>query len=172
MQKNNNPNRLLVILAIVNLLAIAIWLAIFFFSQKLEASINDVISKLALEDAKGNYLATTAGDLRVTEEGRQIMNQSFIKLGDEASFLENIESLATSTKIEMSVSSFEKVDKTLHLVMQTKGSFARNYYFLSLLESLPYEMKINKATLSTNPGDIESGWSGRYDITISSYLDK
>jgi hypothetical protein len=170
--KKNNPNTLLIVLSVVNVFAIGIWTTMYLYSENIEAKMVKSMADLAVEEAKGEYLTGISGDLRTTEANRKLIESTFIKIGDESLFLENIERLATSTKVELKVFAFEKKEESLHLSMQTRGSFSRNYLFMSLLEKLPYELQINKVTLEKLENDGVNLWESHYDVSVMSYLEK
>jgi hypothetical protein len=170
--KKNNPNKLLIILGILNLCAVGLWFFMYTYSAGVNSQILESSIALAGEESKGTYVTGISGDLRSTEVDRKSIEQTFIKIGDEAHFLENIERLATSTKVEMKVFAFEKRDETLHLSMQIKGTFSRNYLFLSLIENLPYELRINKITIERLQDAGGNIWETHYDLSVISYLEK
>lgn len=171
--KKSSQNKLIITLCVVNIFAVGIWAVLYAYSLRIGTKLQKVNSDLLNEDAKGAYVTNIAGELRTSEENRELIDKTFIKFGDEADFLENIENLATTTKVEIKVFSFEQKDKTLHLLMQTRGTFSRNYLFLSLLESLPYEIVVNKISMEKLKEEANlNRWETHYDVSVLSYIEK
>lgn len=167
---SENKKGLLITLAIINIILIIVWLSIFIFAQKESRFLEEQYDSLATENEKEGYVRDVSRDLRETENLRTELGNFFVRAGEEASFLERIESLAKRAEVGVKVFTFEKDEKIIRLSLESNGTFSRNYYFLSLIESLPYNLTVSKVVYIKEGQEDKVTWRMRLDLTLHSYL--
>ena len=151
-------------------IAILIWVSLFMLIRSTAKSLAQEQEALRTESEKEIYVTEVSRDLRETEDLRMGIESFFVKAGEEAFFLEKVETLAAHANLQIKIFNFEKREKVLYLNFQTQGSFSDSYYFLSLIESLPYNLSIVKVLLREAETNGQKTWEGRYEITLLSYL--
>jgi hypothetical protein len=101
-------------------------------------------------------------------------NTFFIKRDEVVNFLDSIESLASTTRTQISTQSVSEKKSTtnsnlLSVVVNARGSYSSLHYLIRILEELPYQTEIQNVRLSNNgggEGQEQSGGSWSADITI------
>jgi len=107
-----------------------------------------------------------------TEVQRHLLNSYFVRLADLASFIERLESLATSTEINLR---FTKADvghsdeelPSAEFVFQVDGPFTNLSRFLTLLEALPLKLQLRRAELIYEPPrakELKGEWGGEFAL--------
>jgi len=162
--------RLIIFLCVANVVSIGLWVTLFLYARNMAGALQEHYIALAEETDKEAYATSISRDLRDTKEIRDQIERFIIRAGEEAFFLEKIESLAGPAGVSVRILSFEKKGDKLHLSIESQGTFATNYHFLSLLETIPYQVKISKS-LFTREETSDGNWKGRYELDLLSYLD-
>jgi hypothetical protein len=131
------------------------------------------------------------------EQNKNLIDQLdsyFIPSDGVVGFISSIESLGKESGVELVVTSVETLSdpkntkdfkEALHLRLETMGSWKGTFYFLSVLENLPYQVDVSQVTFGltgatdkvafdSSPGAIartrqpskEERWHGTYDVTV------
>ena len=113
------------------------------------------------------------------------LNSYMISSDGEVDFINQVETLARSRGLDVSINSVQLVQadnqsntslEFLKLEINTKGSFSGTYQFLTLLENLPYSINFDKVgVVSSLDGELLTDktqlaqpilWQGVFDINI------
>ena len=107
-----------------------------------------------------------------------------VSVDGDVKFIENLESLARENGLSIDIDSLNFEDNTkllpnnmtiFRVRAKTSGNFFGTYKFLSLVESLPFKVKIQNFTLSTAS---EEGvlnvkksniWQSKFEISVLKY---
>ncbi|HEY4482809.1 MAG TPA: hypothetical protein VI953_01395 [Candidatus Paceibacterota bacterium] len=163
-----------ILLVVLNLGAVVLWFVLLSRTKAASASVMRESEQLLAENSKEAYLSKASRDLRASEKDQRYLMSLFVEEGSEVSFLERVEALGRHAGAETKIIDFAMRGDQLHLAVQAKGSFQDIYYFLRLVESLPFALSIDSATFK---GGIvgEKGeilWEGVYSMTLSSFLPR
>lgn len=137
---------------------------------------------------EGLHLAKVS--LAKNKEAIEKIDSYFIARDGVVSFIEELESLGKETGVILSIGSVsaeadpkvkDDFKETLRIRLEASGSWENLFYFLSILESLPYRAQIEQMTLSLagasdkipfgsetvkrTPGKGEV-WKGAFELTI------
>lgn len=158
------------IILVVDIVLVAAWLFLFSFIQNMRSSYVESAGTLMAENNKEDYVAHTSKELRETESQRGKLAQIFVAKGGESIFLEKIETLAGTAKVDLSVITFDEEANNLLLKVKTSGDFEDVYYFLSLVSAMPLEVSVDSGTLTRfrTPAGGEL-WEGIFSIRLKSY---
>jgi len=167
----NKSKKLISVLISAVIIFIGVWSYLVYHARQLSALYADTRQTLAEEDAKENFVTITSRNLRETEIARTTLNKFFITVGNEASFLEKIENIATQLDLSVKVTKFERQDKNLVLDCTAQGNLKNLLRFTHLLELLPYNVGIEAVKFSISANfDKSNLWDGTYHLVIKSYL--
>ncbi|MEK7650835.1 MAG: hypothetical protein AAB364_03155 [Patescibacteria group bacterium] len=110
--------------------------------------------ELLLEKNVANLEASQETDwqamLAETVTARQALHDSLISADALPEFIDQLETLATSTGTELTLNSVTPADKTskLKIALTAKGSFSQLWHYAALLEQLPTQFTFTQVTLS------------------------
>lgn len=111
-----------------------------------------------MENIQANY-SLYKRLLKDSETERNKVNSIIVNKNSVADFIANLEKLAKTSDVEMTKTvSVEKERATakesyLKVSLRARGELARVYYFMNLIENLPYKTRIRKMILaSSNTG--------------------
>jgi hypothetical protein len=164
-KKGFNIRSLLIVLSV---LIIAMAGAYYYFFSNLRA-MGETISTLSNEtdtllSQEGN-LDSLRAVFSDTTNDRQKINSYFVQRDGAIDFITTIENLAAFAHLSHETQSVETKEENppsanrelLHLTFHTTGSWQNTFYFLSLLESLPFNINISHIDLhSTGNVALES----------------
>lgn len=104
----------------------------------------------------------------------------FVNKDGAVSFIERLESTGKTAGLAISLSnvSVPKAGNVFQVDMATEGSFENTFYFLTLLEKLPYRISVEKANVrkKSAPGadsdDLQAPavWTGSFTILLESFI--
>ena len=171
---NKHYHKLSIFLIVLNLCAILVWLVLLSRTRAASATVAREGEQLLAENSKEAYLNSASHDLNETAAEKKYLMGLFVPEGAEVSFLERVEALGRHAGARTKIVDFAKKGGGLRLAVQTKGSFQDIYYFLRLVEALPFAISIDSVSLKygivSEKGEIL--WEGVYSMTLSSYLPK
>ncbi len=166
---NNSKKGLWIVSGLVVVFAFS-WVIAFRYVQSMGEQYRVLEVKLRQEDKKEVYYAATTKDLRGLDDERELLAGAYVHDGEEAEFLELIESLGTKTGIELKINQFDKADKALRMSLVAKGSYSRVYKFISLVESAPQRLVIDRGSIEEiASGETGSVWEGKIDFSALYY---
>ncbi len=99
-----------------------------------------------------------------TASSREIINTYFVTPETVANFIGEIESLATSDKINLTVNQAVASPMGLDFNLYAEGSFNNLFNFIQLLDRLPFNVKLSKISLAH-----DAGWSAVINLTLISF---
>lgn len=105
------------------------------------------------------------------------INSYYVSGDGTVSFIEMVESLGKDAGVLATISSVSDADQKLHLVVTYEGSWQNCMHFISLVQTLPYDISINRLGLNTNLEQIEFGsgkikskkgltWQGKLELDV------
>ena len=128
-----------------------------------------------------NQIIVAYQELYTTARGKEnfrITSDTFNETAEQRSsledkdlilFIEKLEGLAKTAGVELKLNEPKSVTGKvirLDLTFLASGSFASLYYFLTLIENLPYRLEWKTLTWALANG---TTWSGNFDLAIISY---
>lgn len=134
--------------------------------KKIENSYKDTESSSSKE-RRAHALKSIA---EVNKDSIQILRDFFVKKGDEVQFIEKIEEIAESSKINFEIYSINpKEDKEnsftedIEMTIKIEGSWNNVITFMNSLDKINFGVSFREVALDSNkPGE----WSGTVDIII------
>jgi len=138
------------------------------------------VSNLILQSKQGvletEQLQSIKHLINETKSQREKINKYFITADEIVAFIEQIESLGEFTGVSFDLSSVDAVDDSgdaLLLKFTTYGSWQDTYYLLALIESLPYNIDIERVRIIKEKlKDSTAKWRGDFNIRLNSFINK
>ncbi len=167
------------IVALITLIAIAGYYFLYAYIGGLSQQTADLNEKLQntqvkYQRAEALHAIAESG----TNEGQQL-DQYFVQPNKEIDIVKSLEQLAVNLSLNSTTEVIESQDLAilqtqnkdlLHLTMNVTGRLSSVRKFQSTIESLPYNVRLNKVDLyfvsSANASSSVSVWRGRYDISL------
>ncbi len=169
----------------VRLLAVAAILVIVSLSAygitvwKINKNIGEAVAlggDIAAEAQKDRSIESIRNILRNTAAEREKIDGYFVKSDNIVDFLEKIELMGKKSGVALS---FDSVDipqnekNVLRLRIGTEGNWEDSFYFLSLLENLPYKIELEKSALAKISKTVSNVktfyWRGDFTIRLLSF---
>jgi hypothetical protein len=105
------------------------------------------------------------------KEDSEKINTYFIKRDEVVNFLDVIESLASTTKTQISIQSVSDKNSDpnsmlLSVVVHANGSYSNLHYLIRLFEELPYQTEIQNVRLLSQGTKDQGGSAWTLDVTI------
>ncbi len=146
---------------------------------KIKKNIGEAVNlnlSIAAEAQKEAGIESTRNILRNTAAEREKIEGYFVGSDNIVDFLEKIELMGKKSGVNLS---FDSVDiplderNVLRLRIGAEGSWEDDFYFLSLLENLPYKMEIEKSTivkLTKIVSNVKTSyWRGDFTVKLLSF---
>ena len=163
-------NKTLLVLLVLNLVLLLFWSIVFYQVTNIRAEYKSISIPLAEENSKESYVIKVNRELRESETERLILDKQIVNKGDEASFLEQVEFLSAQAGAQLKVLAFEERGGVLRLNVISRGSFRDVYYFMSLLETFPFRVTIEKGLISKEINDNGiTKWEGNFSVILRNY---
>ena len=165
--------RQLTLLVLVNLIALAGWLALFLKISRTSGLISETREAMAAEEAKREGSRLLSGQLDQTKLMREKLDSFFLPGGKEpiAEFLEGVESLGRQAGLSLAIVSVVEDEKNLRLTFKTAGSFGATSHLIKLIEALPMKISLKDSRLETQPVlDGPVIWEGLFVLDLKSFL--
>jgi hypothetical protein len=179
MNFSQKTKSLVLFLLILNITLICIY---WFVSRKITNNIGQ-ISELATEldfqlDREGQ-LRSLRGITKDTEADRGTLDSHFVSPEGIVSLIKEVEGLASRSRLYIEIDSVgvedyligENVDELIEILdvdLSTEGSWSSNFYFLSLLEQMPYRVSIVRLSFDAKKntdGEVLT-WEGIISLKI------
>lgn len=149
-------NKKIFILILLTLLFIAGY--VLFFMELLEKNIafEKIRLEIESEDVREGKLRLLGRDLSDTAENRAMVKTAFIKKDGEVEYVENLEKIAKSLGVVMTINSLEIKEaetngvEKLSMRIAVGGTWGGVYKFLALLQNLPESVEFSRFVLSRN----------------------
>lgn len=179
--------KICLIIILLNFVAVAAYIFLFLEMQAINQNTRNLAAALAETKKQNEALGLLKDALGKTAGDRQKLDSFFVASDGVVNFLDWIEGLA-NRELTVAVNSvaIENVEppqntlEALHLSVGTTGTWQGVFRFLELMETAPYKITINHATLLKTgnggggaPGaggkrakGIPLDWQGNFDIDI------
>lgn len=167
---NKKTKKILIWALIFNILVIGMYSVLFLQVRKKVLESTIAIESLENNISKEKNLRFLKGVLKETVVEREKVESYFVDNDMVVGFIEKIESLGISADVALdlrgvSVEGDQK--KVLKLDFKILGSFENIFYFLTLLENLPYKIQFTEAFMvrSSDSND----WEGNFKMNLLSF---
>jgi|SRR3989344_976398 len=140
----------LIFIIIINFVLLGAY-GLFFYSIKTASEEASALS-YDLEEKRTNKdeLSLLQHSLNETKEDREKLNSYFVRSGNIDSFIERIISLGDESGITIMLNGLtETPDNTLTIDLRGSGKFEDLFYFMKLIEHIPYHIEFKKVYLNT-----------------------
>lgn len=172
-----HTRKIVVLLAILALAGTAGLYGAFVIIKNNSAKASRLEAQAAEAEASKARDAALANLLEEIRPERTALEFRYVSSDGTVGFIESLESLATSNHLSRTVGSVklepgDEKDKApegyewLRLNLTTDGGWEDTYRFLELLESLPYKMSIDAASLNVSKQEKGLAWEGRYFLSV------
>ena len=179
--ENSSHKKLLWILVLGALGVLCGYGALFYFIQVKISHVSSITTTLEEQAKKGKELEVIQGTIERTKDLQANLDDSFVFSNDIVSTIEKIESLGVHAGVELVFDSVNiKKGATPALLMQIRagGSFESLFYLLSLIESLPLKLSLERISIDkkqpdvVRPDALAGSWMGLFTISVESFLDE
>ena len=160
---------ILILIILCNLAALA---GYYFSFQNIKAqtkAASSLIGTVDMSQQKDSHLGALRAVVKDTDGKRQQLATFLLSSDTEVSFIERIETLAKGSGLGVKTKSVSSVAgsmvgaKNFQMQIETTGSWSNTMYFLSQLENLPYDIRVQGDYLSKQSG---SAWLSTLDISV------
>lgn len=145
------------------LIAIFVWISVgflFFYTNQRKADISNVLSDIEVRSFRKDEIKLLSKQIEtIGYKSEKIENLILgTKQDSLVEFIESIESMGVSSKVELDIKSIEVLDASVgslpqgfelvKLKIETKGNLSNLFYFLNLVENLPKRVDIEQVSFS------------------------
>ncbi len=173
---------LYILIAIIVLNLSVIFGCVYFYNSigKVTASIAKLRNEISTSEEQGNRLGFVSKLLLDTELERKEAESFIIESGSEVAFIKSIEKIAKDQGLAVKTSGVSVSDlatssekyEDLRVEIETTGSWQKNLAFLSLLESLPVNSIVSRASFKLDENLSEpvknrpkqTFWKGSFEV--------
>lgn len=156
----------------------------FFYSIKTATEEASALS-YDLEEKRMNKdeLSLLQHSLNETKEDREKLNSYFVRSGDIDPFIEELKSLGEEADTNIALSALtETPESTLTIDLRGTGTFQNLFYFMKLVEHVPYHIEFKKVYLNAAPISVEDPagktkndqsarkWDASFTLTLFGYI--
>lgn len=166
---NSIPARLMSLLVVWGLNALLLGLVVtgYWYWQHSLTSLAASQAELMSLDKKITDLSQLKRLMSETAADREKIAHYFLTADTLPDFIDNLESLATSTQVSLKVTNVaieEEGGNAAVLSFDATASFPNLYRFTALVQQLPYQLQFTEAKIA-NTG----AWLGKFVLRISSF---
>ena len=158
----------LAVIALVLLCGGLVTLAYFLSSQV--ASLRNTEKAILMFKVKENNFDDLQKQVSSLHEDKLIIDNYFITDETLPSFIERLETLASSVSVELNITNVAMTtgaNPLMRLHFLAKGSFPRLFQFVSLVESLPFALDLTQAAFSQSEEDgVAVTWNGEFNLDL------
>jgi Tfp pilus assembly protein PilO len=167
------------ILAVVIVCNIAALFGYYFLFQDIKAKAqlaNSLTSTIDVGQQKNSRLSSLRAIVNDTEVKRQQLSGLLLSQENEVSFIDQIEGLAKKSGLTVNTNNVSSSagdtgsTKVFQMQSTTTGSWNDTMYFLSQLENLPYNVRVQGVSLGKqSDGNKKSApsWVASFDISVT-----
>jgi hypothetical protein len=168
---------ILILTIIFNIITASLYFYVSGMVNKNLEKISNLSNNLNTQLLKQEQFKLFKNIINETNLDREELDTRFISSDGLVSFITQVEALATLSGVSVdignvSVSEYlhqgskSELLEFLNMSISVSGSWENNFYFLNLLESLPYNISIDSFNLQTG-GDTDNKitkWNGAFDL--------
>jgi len=156
--------------------SVALYVGGYAMLQREHSKVKDLVLQSKQEALETKQLQSTRHLINDTQEQRERLNKYFITADEIVSFIEQIESLGEFTGVSFELNSVDVIDAdadALLLKFTTRGSWEKTYRLLALIESLPYNIDVERVrVLKESSVGRGSEWRGDFNIRLDSFINQ
>lgn len=166
---------ILITLSILTVFSIVAYYLAFSYVKGINDKISTASANLAYTQAKyDRAMSLIAAEKNGKDNGKKL-DKYILTQGDEISVIKSLERLALNLFLKSTTDTIETIEDEalsaqnksfLHIVMTTTGSLQQTKRFQALVESLPYNVKMNRVDLYGGEGGVYGEWQGKFDFSI------
>ncbi|HJN62991.1 MAG TPA: hypothetical protein QGH03_02050 [Candidatus Paceibacterota bacterium] len=169
----------ILILILLNLILGGVYYSVFKEINKNSKQTLNLTNDFNLQLAKERQLKSFKNVTDDTVSDREKLDSNFVSSDGTVSFIKEIENLAAVSNLFIEIGSVavedyardgrtSEVVEILSMNFTTGGAWSDNFYFLNLIESMPYKITINDFSVNTNKGvDGKTlNWEGSTGIKV------
>ena len=155
--------------------ALIIYALLFGLILKKKDMITGSISKLDTEQLKEAQLQNLKESFRKTEPERQELLSHFINSEGIVDFIENIEKIGRQAQVGLQFKFVNLREDGLAMEFEALGSFNELFYFLNLLEQMPFRLQFEKIVIHKDiPRTVQQRkksdtWYAVFTLTLLSF---
>lgn len=155
----------------LNLVAVAVVAILIWQTGWVVAEINTASARLAEARRQQQELSGLKEQAAETAIERAVVNSYFVGEASLPAIIEKLESLAVASSIKFELSGANtdaKQNAVVKLDFQSDGSFGRSLHFLTLVENLPYQLRLEHYNLERTKTASSTIWHGVGRLELSS----
>lgn len=177
--KNNKHTLYTIIIIICSLASIGFYVYIFSLIEKNNNSAHNLAIEIKKIDDQKKKVMQIKKDIENTKDIRFALSQHFLTSNDIVRFFDSLDTESRLAKVGFSIvnASEVKTGEPFSFSLKTIGNYDQNYYFLKILESLPYDLRINNFALKytaqipqTNALNATTKDIGGWEMSVDEYL--
>lgn len=168
--------RNIVFMTIIVITAIVAYVVFFIGIKNKNENISLIVNKIDSFIEKETKLKSVKKIIEDTESTRRELDTYFVTDNGIVDFIENIEALAEEVEINAEVLSVDindnnKISETLLLSLEVEGLWSSLFYFISLIEELPFKIDVSKVDIeavytNTNKSKTSGSWKGTLNFSV------
>ena len=179
MKRKTKIKKIFIISVIFVLIAWSAAVLLFLSIENKNKKNSILFNEIAEQTSRRDEVVTLSRNTKALEEGMSKLDELFVGNSQEAvvSLIEEVESIAKTSGSKLVISQVnispignENLDKyfeNVDLKIEVEGSWKEVYYFLNLLENLPYNIKFKQNKIdSTNDNSGNLGWEAYFNVSV------
>ncbi len=181
--KTKGKNIVYLIVSTIFLLGAFSLFGYLFYNVRAESqSVSELSAQIEQLSNEESTSSTLKHSVAVTEGDSSKLNSYFVSSDNVVSFINSMEALGVNVGSDVSTTSIDpgKDSSTLTFNIVAKGSFSSVSRFVTLLENVPYQVRIQKLDLEKNMADIKTlqkgdkwyDWDATITLVLKSYIVK
>lgn len=160
----------LVLMIAVNAAAIAAWWYVFNTTEKEKGRVQETLLEIDAGEKRLDNARSLNNLLKNTEKETEKISAIFLNSKNIVRFIEELEFLNQKAGTSLAMKSAQLPEQTGVLKpqfsFQVKGSFRDLFKYLSLLENISYQIKIDRVSFAKPEGE---NWRIDFELTLLSY---
>ena len=145
----------ILVLAFLNLAALALCVFLFLEVKKKNERVSVLVNEISLRSKQDSAFRSVKAVVGETADLREKVNSYFVGRDGVSTFLELVESIGRESGADVSIKSVDLLaspDSTAHatlsLSVESIGAWGIQLQFLSLVELLPFEVRVDRVSFS------------------------
>jgi Tfp pilus assembly protein PilN len=174
----SSTKQALVVAALIAVVALAANYVLFQQIRSKSESIGQLSTEITAKRQQKQRLNAMESLVKQTKEKRARLDSYFVGSDAIVPFLEQLEGFGSSTGAEVAVDSVSRPQRDgdgpiepLQLTLSAQGEWGDVYHLFRLLETLPYSVTVDRASLSAAGASTQqtatSSWSGLFVFEVS-----
>jgi hypothetical protein len=151
--------------------SIASFIFAFYYIESASARAVSAEAEAKTVRLRGEKLDASKRLMTVREEDLAKLDSYVLNRSSIAAFIERLEDLSVHAGVTLDIRE-AKAEDGLTLSFSTDGPFSNTYYFLTLLERLPFNITLKSANFDAAQGSapgVRTRWHANYSIIVNSF---